>query len=368
QPEHTQLDLEMSFVEADDVMSLVEGLFAHVAREATAGREVAEPFARLTHAEAMDRFGTDKPDLRFGLELGTLTDAAAASGFSVFKSAVDSGGVVRGFSAPGCGGYTRRQTDGLIDIARSSGAQGLVTIALAEGLSSLEGLRMEDVRSAIASHVSVDTVKEFARLTGAGPGDLILIVAGREKMVNTTLSILRNEMGSRLELPDPDVLHFAFVTEYPLFEWDEDLGKWEPTHHVFSSPRPEDVPLLGSDPGKVLGQLFDLVCNGWELGSGSIRIHRRDVQAKVFGVIGYTGDEVEQRFGHLLRAFEYGAPPHGGMGLGLDRFVAILAGAASIREVIAFPKTQSATDPLFDAPAAVSPEQLAELHIRVTED
>ena len=368
QPEHTQLDLEMSFVDADDVMSLVEGLFAYVAREATTGREMVEPFTRLTYSEAMDRFGTDKPDLRFGLELATLTDAAAASGFGVFKSAVDSGGVVRGFAAPGCSGYTRKQTDGLVDIARSSGARGLVTIALAERPSSLDDLRKDDVRSAIASHVSVGTVKEFARLTGAGPGGLILIVAGPEKAANTTLSILRNEMGSQLELPDPDTLHFAFVTEYPLFEWDDELDKWEPTHHVFSSPRPEDVPLLDSDPGKVLGHLFDLVCNGWELGSGSIRIHSRDIQERVFRIIGYTEDEVDERFGHLLRAFEYGAPPHGGMGLGLDRLVAILARETSIREVIAFPKTQSATDPLFDAPGPVSPEQLAELHIRVTED
>jgi len=368
QPEHTQLDLEMSFVEADDVTSLVEGLFAHVAREATTGRNVVEPFARLTYAEAMDRFGNDKPDLRFGLELATLTDAAAASGFGVFESAVGSGGAVRGFSAPGCGGYSRRQTGGLVDIARSSGAQGLVTIALGERPSSLDDLRAEDVRSAIASHVSLDTVRELARLTGAGPGDLILIVAGPEKVANTALSILRNEMGSRLELPDPNTIHFAFVTEYPLFEWDEELDTWAPTHHVFSSPRPQDVPLLDSDPGRALGQLFDLVCNGWEIGSGSIRIHSRDVQEQVFRIIGYTGDEVDERFGHLLRAFEYGAPPHGGMGLGLDRLVAVLARETSIREVIAFPKTQSATDPLFDAPGPISPEQLAELHIRVTED
>jgi len=368
QPEHTQLDLEMSFVEADDVMSLVEGLFAHVAREATTGRRVIEPFARLTYAEAMDRFGTDKPDLRFDLELATLTAPAASSGFGVFKSAVDSGGAVRGFAAPGCGGYTRRQTDGLVDIARSSGARGLVTVALAERPSTLDDLEMGDVRSAIASHVSLDTIKEFARLTGAGPGDLLLIVAGPEKAANTALSILRNEMGSRLELADPETLHFAFVTDYPLFEWDEDLDKWEPTHHVFSSPRPEDMPLLDSDPGQVLGQLFDLVCNGWEIGSGSIRIHSREIQEKVFRIIGYTEDQVDERFGHLLRAFEYGAPPHGGMGLGLDRLVAILAKETSIREVIAFPKTQSATDPLFDAPGPVSPEQLAELHIRVTEE
>ncbi|MBM3956441.1 MAG: aspartate--tRNA ligase, partial [Gemmatimonadetes bacterium] len=350
------------------VMSLVEGVFTHVARTATPDRRVTEPFPRLSYAEAMDRFGTDKPDLRFGLELATLTEEAAGSGFGVFDSAVDSGGVVRGFSAPGCGDYSRRQTDELLGIARSSGAPGLVTIALDGGLPSLDELQMKDVRSAMAAHVHVDTIRAFARATGAGPGDLILVVAGPEKATNTALGILRNEMGARLRLPDPDVLHFAFVTDYPLFEWDAEVGRWAPTHHVFSSPREEDILLLDSDPGEVLGNLFDLVCNGWEIGSGSIRIHRRDVQEKVFRVIGYAQDEVDRRFGHLLRAFEYGAPPHGGMGLGLDRFVAMLARESSIREVIAFPKTQSAADPLFEAPGPVSAEQLAELHISVTEE
>jgi len=368
QPEHTQLDLEMSFVADADVMSLVEGLYAHIAREAGTHDKTVEPFTRLTYAESMDRFGTDKPDLRFGVELSTLTDVAAASGFGVFESAIASGGVVRGLAAPSCGSYTRRQTNELIEIARSSGAGGLVTVALADTASSVGALTAADIRSAIANHVSLDTVREFARRTGAGPGDMMLIVAGPEKMANTVLSNLRTELGRRLDLPDPDTLHFAFVTDYPLFEWDDDLDGWGPTHHVFSSPRPDHVPLLDSDPGGVLGQLFDLVCNGWELGSGSIRIHDRAIQEKVFGVIGYPEHEVNERFGHLLRAFEYGAPPHGGMGLGLDRLVAILAREMSIREVIAFPKTQSAVDPLFEAPGPITPEQLEELHIRVVED
>ncbi len=367
QPEHTQLDLEMSFVHQEDVLELVEGLYSRITAQTRPGAKVQMPFQRIPHREAMDRFGTDKPDTRFGLELATLTDTVAGSGFRIFDSAVASGGAVRGFSAPGCSDYTRRRTDELIEIAKSSGSQGLITIALAAAVESVEAITLDDVRSPVKSRVSLELVKEIARRTGAGPGSLILIAAGPEKSVNTTLSILRNEMGRRLELADSKEFRYLFVTDFPLFELDEELERWTPEHHVFSAPQPGHEKYLESDPGKAHGQLFDLVCNGTELGSGSIRIHDRSVQEQVFNVIGYSKQDAEERFEHLLRAFEYGAPPHGGMGLGLDRLVAVLAGETSIREVIAFPKTQAASDPLFDAPWDISKEQLEELHIRIGE-
>ena len=363
QPEHTQLDLEMSFVHQEDVLNLVEGLYQRITAELRPSASIEVPFTRVSHRDAMDRYGTDKPDLRFGLELVTLTEAVAQSGFRVFESVAASGGAVRGFAAPGCAGYTRRQTDELISLVKSSGAQGLITVALADG-ADLGNLTADDIRSPIKSHVSVDVIAEIARLTGASPGDLVLVVAGPTKTVNAALSNLRNEMGRRLELTDPDDFKYAFVTDFPLFEYDDDTGQWVPEHHVFSAPQPGHEGFLETDPGKVHGQLFDLVCNGTELGSGSIRIHDRAVQERVFNVIGYSTEEVDVRFGHLLKAFEYGAPPHGGMGLGLDRLVAILAGEESIREVISFPKTQTAVDPLFDAPGPISEEQLNELHIR----
>ncbi len=363
QPEHTQLDLEMSFVHQEDVLSLVEGLYQKITAEMRPGASVEFPFPRIPHRDAMERYGTDKPDLRFRLELATLTDAVAHSGFRVFEAVAASSGAVRGFAAPGCAGYTRRQTDELISLVKSSGAQGLISVALAED-ADLGDLTPDDVRSPIKSHVSIDVISEISRLTGAGPGDLILIVAGPTKTVNAALSNLRNEMGRRLDLADPDEFKYAFVTDFPLFEYDDETGRWAPEHHVFSAPQPGQEDFLETDPGKVHGQLFDLVCNGTELGSGSIRIHDRGVQERVFNVIGYSTEEVDVRFGHLLKAFEYGAPPHGGMGLGLDRLVAVLAGEESIREVISFPKTQTAVDPLFDAPGPISEEQLDELHIR----
>ena len=367
QIEHTQLDLEMSFVEQGDLLDLLEGLYAFVTERALPGTKVITPFPRLGYEEVMERYASDKPDLRFGLEMARLTDVAAESGFGVFRSVVDAGGAVRGFAAPGCGDYSRRQLDELIDLARSSGAQGLVTIAIAPGAASIGEISEDHVRSVIKTHVSVDTIREMATRTGAGPGDLVLLVAGPEKVVNVTLANLRDEMARRLDLIDANVVSFLFVVDFPLFEWDGDENRWDAMHHVFMSPRPEDLDKMETDTGSVKGQLIDLVCNGIELGSGGIRIHERPVQERVFQLLGYTAQEVDERFGHLLRAFEYGAPPHGGAGLGLDRFVMILAGEENIREVIAFPKTQMAVDPLFGAPAPVTDEQLEELHIRTVD-
>ena len=365
QPEHTQLDFEMSFVHQNDVMEIVEDLYTKIVNEIVPDSTISTPFAKLTYAEAIERFGTDKPDLRFGMELTTITQIASRSGAQVFSAIESTGGVVRGFVAPGCSNYGRRQTDGLTDFAKSSGAKGLVFISLDENAESVEVLEEHHIKSPLKKFLSVQSVKEIAVEMKAVPGDLILIVAGTEKLVNTVLSNLRNELARQLKLIDPKQFAFAWVYDFPLFEWDEDLNQYQPAHHVFSSPKQEHLKYIETDPGKVLADLFDLVCNGMEMGSGSIRIHDRDVQEQVFSVIGYSSDEITERFGQLLTAFTYGAPPHGGMGLGLDRFVATLAGESAIREVIAFPKTQTATDPLFEAPSTIENEQLDELHLRV---
>ena len=365
QPEFTQLDFEMSFVHQDDVMAIVEELYLKIFHELLPDATVSDPFIRLSYTESMERFGTDKPDLRFGMELTTITETAATSDARVFQAVASSGGTIRGFVAPGCGNYGRRDTDRLTDFAKSSGAQGLVFIALDESAPSIDALEDDHIKSPLKKFLSIDIVKQLANETGAKPGDLMLIVAGTSRLVNTVLSNLRNEMARRLELVDENDVSLVWIYDFPLFEWDDDLNKWEPAHHVFSSPKAEHMQYLDTDPGKVLADLYDLVCNGQEMGSGSIRIHDKDIQTRVFGVIGYGEDEIQDRFGQLLTAFTYGAPPHGGMGLGLDRLVAILAGEQAIREVIAFPKTQSAVDPLFEAPAIITDQQLEELHIRV---
>jgi len=365
QPEHTQLDFEMSFVHQDDVMAIVEELYARIVNETRPEVEVVKPFTRLTYAEAMEKYGSDKPDLRFGLEMTTITETAASSDARVFQAVASSGGTIRGFVAPGCGDYGRRQTDDLTEFAKSSGAKGLVFIALDEAAQSIDALEDDHVKSPLKKFLSLDVIKQMAKEMGAEPGDLMLIVAGTSKLVNTVLSNLRNEMGRRLGLADPNKIAFAWVYDFPLFDWDDEIQGYVPAHHVFSSPKEEHMEYLDSDPGKVIGTLWDLVCNGSEMGSGSIRINDRDLQTKLFQIIGYSEDQINDRFGQLLTAFTYGAPPHGGMGLGLDRLCAILAGEDAIREVIAFPKTQSATDPLFEAPSAIEPEQLEELHLRV---
>jgi aspartyl-tRNA synthetase len=355
----------MSFVHQDDVMAIVEELYLKIFHELLPDATVSDPFIRLSYTESMERFGTDKPDLRFGMELTTITETAATSDARVFQAVASSGGTIRGFVAPGCGNYGRRDTDRLTDFAKSSGAQGLVFIALDESAPSIDALEDDHIKSPLKKFLSIDIVKQLANETGAKPGDLMLIVAGTYRLVNTVLSNLRNEMARRLELVDENDVSLAWIYDFPLFEWDDDLNKWEPAHHVFSSPKAEHMQYLDTDPGKVLADLYDLVCNGQEMGSGSIRIHDKDIQTRVFGVIDYGEDEIQDRFGQLLTAFTYGAPPHGGMGLGLDRLVAILAGEQAIREVIAFPKTQSAVDPLFEAPAIITNQQLEELHIRV---
>ena len=361
QPEHTQLDLEMSFVHQHDVMNMVEGLYADIVREHRPDAKLSTPFTKLTWDDAIERYGTDKPDTRFDITLTTLTEIAVKSDARVFKAVADAGGVVRGFVAPGCAAYGRGQTDALLEVAKGAGAQGLVFIAIDDSAESIDALTDDDFRSPLKNYLSADVVKELARACGAGVGDLILMVAGPATIANLALYTLRNEMAQQLNLIDENQFSFVWVYDFPLFEWDDQARGWTPAHHVFSQPKPQHLDIIESSPGEVYAELFDLTCNGIELGSGSIRIHDAEVQRKVFNVIGYSDEEVADRFGHLLRAFRYGAPPHGGMGLGLDRLVAMLAGETSIREVIAFPKTQSASDPLFDAPSNIAPDQLLEL-------
>jgi aspartyl-tRNA synthetase len=297
-----------------------------------------------------------------------LTDIAAKSDFAVFRSAIEQGGRVKGICAPGCGNYTRHQLDELNKFVQSLGAGGLVTIALGSGGGKLEGLTMEVIKSVAAKFLTLEQIKEMGKRLGAKRGDLLLIVAGKPKLVDTVLSGLRQEMGHRLKLADPNLLSFAFIVDFPLLDKNEETGFWEPMHHPFTAPRDEDIPLLDSAPEKVRGRHYDFVCNGYEIAGGSIRIHISELQRKIFRLLGYKDEEINERFGHMLEAFDYGAPPHGGVAPGIDRIVMLLAGEETIREVIAFPKNQSAMDLTFNAPSSVSEEQLRELHLRLREE
>jgi len=368
QPEFTQLDIEMSFAEEEDIIKLMEELFISMVRAVKPEIKVNKPFPRIAYAEAMARFGTDKPDLRFGLEIKDLSDIVAQSEFAVFRNALAEGGRVKGICAPGCAGYSRGQLEELNRLARENGAEGLVTIALGASGGSLSKLTMDEVKSVAAKYLSLDQVKQMAERLGASTGDLLLIVAGKAKIIDNVLGEVRQEMGHRLKLADPAQLAFAFIIDFPLFAWSEEAGRWEPMHHPFTAPKEGDAPLLDSAPEKARSRHYDLVCNGCEIAGGSIRIHNSRLQRKVFRLLGYTDEEVEERFGHLLRAFDYGAPPHGGIAPGLDRVVMLLAGEETIREVIAFPKNQNAADLTFDAPATVSEAQLTELHLRLRDE
>jgi aspartyl-tRNA synthetase len=369
QPEFTQLDLEMSFVEEEDILSLLEELLTSMVETIKPEMRLIKPFPRLTYAEAMERYGTDKPDLRFGMEIGDLSDIVAQSSFSIFGSAIANGGKVKGICAPGCATYTRSQLDELNKMVRGFGAEGLVTMALGSGAGSINDLTGEMVKSVAAKFLTLDQVKEMAGRLGANMGDLLLIIADKkDKRVNTALSELRREMGHRLKLAEPDLLAFTFIVDYPLLQWNEEARQWESMHHPFTAPKDEDVPLLDSAPEKVRAKHYDIVCNGCELSSGSLRIYTSHLQRRIFKLLGYSDEEVEERFWRFLEAFDYGAPPHGGIAPGIDRIVMLLAGEETIREVIAFPKSQTAADLTFDAPSPVTEEQLAELHLRLREE
>ena len=367
QPEFTQLDLEMSFVDQEDVLSLTEELYTGMIETVAPDKKLRKPFPRLTHAEAMARYASDKPDLRFGLEMTDVTAMASETEFRVFHSVIDSGGCIKGFVAPGLAAYTTSQVRELDAFAREAGAGGLAHIRY-RGAGPVSEQNEEEILQSAGLRMPAEWHGRLAAKMGAVPGDMVLLMAGPSHRVNVWLNAMRNHIAELLELADPDELAFAFVTDFPLFEWNEDGNRWDSSHHPFTSPADGEEGLLdGNDLGAIRSKAYDLVCNGSELASGSIRIHQRELQEKIFSILGYSREDVGERFRQILEAFEYGAPPHGGIAPGIDRLVAILAGTNSIRDVIAFPKTQSGTDLLFNSPAEVAPSQLRELSIRVTD-
>ena len=367
QPEFTQLDLEMSFVEEEDVLGLIEGLYAGLVRELTPKFKVKTPFQRLSYADAMARFGSDKPDLRYGLEMADVSDLAAETEFRVFHGILDRDGIIKAMAVPGMGSLSGSDMRRMEETAKEFGAAGMSHVRLT-GEGTLDSLTDDDALLSPGLRMPAEWVRRLAERSGAQRGDLIALMAGPARLANQWLAAMRSHLAGQLELADPDTLSFAFVTEFPLFDWDDDAGRWDSAHHPFTAPAPGCEGMLdGEDLASIPSRAYDLVCNGSELASGSIRIHRRDLQEKVFGILGYSPDQISDRFGHILEAFDYGAPPHGGIAPGIDRLVAILAGADSLREVIAFPKTQSGSDLLFGAPAAVDAGQLRDLAIRVVE-
>lgn len=357
QPEFTQVDLEMSFINRADIMALIEGMAEKVFRDVL-DREVKPPFPRLTYTEAMERFGSDKPDLRFSLELRDISSVAKETSFKVFLDVLSKGGMVKGINAKGLAAYSRKELDDLTKEVQTFGAKGLAWIKVRDGFES-----------PIAKFFPEALLRRIAEMFGAQEGDLLLFVADMPKVANDSLSRLRSELGRRLGLIKDDAYAFAWITDFPLFEWNGEEKRYEAMHHPFTSPVDEDAEKLftvhGSEVTDLRAQAYDIVLNGYEIGGGSIRIHKKEVQDRMFELLGISPAEAESKFGFLLEAFQYGAPPHGGIALGLDRFVMILAGAQSIRDVIAFPKTQKAVCPLSNAPSAVDEKQLKELNIKL---
>lgn len=357
QPEFTQIDLEMSFVDMDDVITMQEGFLKNLFRELM-DIDIETPLPRLTWQEAMERYGSDKPDTRFGFELKKLNDVVAGCGFKVFTDALEKGGDVRGICIDGGSAhFSRKDIDKLTESARSYGAKGLVWIRVNE----------DEINSSVNKFFDQEQLKEIAAVFEAKAGDLILIVSDRAKVVFDTLGFLRREIAGRMGLLDDKEYKLLWVVDFPLFEKDDETGELKAMHHPFTSPKPEDIPMLDSAPEKVKANAYDIVLNGVELGGGSIRIHDRELQSKMFDILGLTKEECEEKFGFLIEAFKYGAPPHGGLAYGLDRLVMLLLGEPSIREVMAFPKNQNAQCLVSEAPAPVDKAQLDELGIDISE-
>jgi aspartyl-tRNA synthetase len=357
QPEFTQLDLEMSFVRREDVLAVIEGMITGLIPAVTPHKRIITPFPVMSYTEAMARFGSDKPDFRFGMEILDLTEAVQGSELKLFSDTIAAGGSIKCIVAPGCAAYSRKDMDILTALVRSAGARNLATLAWTP----------DGMKGSTAKNLSPAEVDRITAITGAKEGDLACIIADRKAAACKGLGALRLEFRDRLNLVSKDLLAFGWVIDFPMFEWDEEEKRWNFMHHPFTSPRAEHMDKLESDPGSVMSDAYDLVCNGYELASGSIRIHDREVQAKIFRSLGYEPEEIQQRFGHMLDAFEYGAPPHGGIAPGIDRLIMLIADEPNIREVIAFPKTASGSDLMFDAPAGLNPKHLRELHLKITD-
>ena len=355
QPEFTQIDIEMSFLDQEEILTMMEEMMTKVFAE-TLGAEIKGPFPRLTYRDAMERFGSDKPDLRFGMELVDLSDLMANTGFKVFAQAVAKGGQVKAINAKGCAKFSRKEIDELPQVVAPYGAKGLAWISLSS----------EGIKSPIAKFFNEDEMQAILERLGAQEGDLLLFVADKPSVVAASLGYLRIELAKRLDLINPNEYNFLWVVDFPLLEYDEEAKRYIAIHHPFTSPVEEDVPLFETDPGKIRANAYDMVLNGTELGGGSLRIYQRPIQEKMFTALGFSQEEAQEQFGHLLEAFEYGTPPHGGIAFGLDRLIMLLTGAETIRDVIAFPKTQSAACLFSDAPSPVSPKQLRELSIKTT--
>jgi len=367
QPEFTQLDLEMSFVEAGDVMALIEEMLISLSAEISDKPIQQTPFPVLTYDEAMAKYGIDRPDIRFGLQLFDVTEKVRNSRFGVFRNAVASGGIVKGVRYPQGAKLSRKETDDLIEYVRPYGAKGLAWIGITGEAGDDGNYPNESLRSPIIKFLSQGEIAGIIEAAGAAQGDLILLVADEESVTNPALANLRLEIGARANLIDSNLLAFCWVVDFPLLEYDSDEDRWGAIHHPFTSARDEDWSILEQRPADVKAKAYDVVLNGWEIGGGSIRIHRSDQQMRMFQRLGLSESEVDEQFGHMLEAFQYGAPPHGGIAMGIERVVALYADAQSIREVMAFPKTATGTDLLLEAPSPVDDDQLAELHIAVRE-